>query len=124
VISSLHLSTTAVLASSSICAFTTTANSYLPILFTSFWSLAPASAVKQHLFTNNKPVPCINQADPLCKNSDPVSRITGARKIDSGINPTDEYLSIKKTAVQAKKCKKQKQKFARYCTHPIKGVYK
>jgi hypothetical protein len=72
----------------------------------------------------NRSVSCIDQDNLFCKNSDPVSRITGARKNDSGINPTDEYLSIKKTAVQAKKRKKQKQKFARYCTHPIKGVYK
>lgn len=28
---------------------------------------------------------------PLRRNSDPVLRITGARKIDSGINPTDDY---------------------------------
>jgi hypothetical protein len=56
------------------------------------------------VFSNtNRVLP--NQDDPLCTNSDPVSRITGARKIESGINPTDEYLSIKKTAVQAKKLK-------------------
>jgi hypothetical protein len=39
----------------------------------------------------NRSVSRINQDNPFCKNSDPVSRITGARKNDSGINPTDDY---------------------------------
>jgi hypothetical protein len=45
----------------------------------------------------------MNRDDLLPQNSDPVFRITGARKNDSGINPTDDYNIIKKNTAQEEK---------------------
>ena len=78
------------------------------------FGLWPPLPPQNSLCLRDRPFTCVNQADPLPQNSDPVLRITGARKNDSGINPTDEYNSIKKNTAQEEKLFLRKF-FRRFC---------